>query len=223
MYSDVSASEDIDYQKNFKIVTAKISNLLLMNGVSVKAFRNDELPYFSNLRVDHQKIIVSVLESQFEIYSASYSAGISLRDTAQLSWQAIRRLGYVPSYDFFDKIQKDDFLEIYTLDSIQVFRDINFYRICSYSIEDLVTRPLIDLVDRPAEITEKIYYWVGKVMVGEVTATIDPQIPLHTVRELDSEFKIRTELKIKWYSPMFDNNKRVVALAVIAEAAQVSH
>ncbi|HPI41409.1 MAG TPA: hypothetical protein PLJ21_11435, partial [Pseudobdellovibrionaceae bacterium] len=114
---------------DFKKISESISELCILSGVSVAPYLNPKLKFFSRLNFETQNSVNENLKKQFEIYNAAFVKGVDLKKTAQLSWEALRRLNLVPSHDFFDKISDSNFLEFYDLNLIQIFRDINFYGI----------------------------------------------------------------------------------------------
>lgn len=214
-------SSGIDAHQEFIQLSNQFSQIGLGFGLKMKPYNSEYLPYYSKLPAGFKKQVLEFLKIQIEIFQSAVEKGIDIRNTNQISWEALKRLNLKPAGDLFDKIKETDFLELYDLNVFQIFRDINFYGICGYTIEDLLSRPLQDLVARDVSISKQIMQWIQKFQNGEIRSTIDPQIPIHLIQEIDSDEKMASKLHIKYYSPLFDEKKKIVGIAVVANATEV--
>lgn len=210
-------------ENKFRSITEQIALIGSGLDLRIKPYENADLKYFSKLNLNHQECVLYSLTHQLQIYQTAIKDQINLRNKQQMSWSAMKKLNFIPCNDFFDKVSDTHILEIYDLNLIQVFRDIQFYGICSYSIEDLVSRPLEDLIHRDSAITNQILHWLGLFKQGKITKTIDPEIPKHRITETNSADRIQSNLKIKYYSPLFDIDKKIIGVAVIAEVSDIQY
>ena len=108
---------------------------VLGNKLSVKIvpFRSEDLPYFSKKNNQEKKDILSSLQTVVDVYQSAINSGIEISDSRSLIWHALKKLGLRPSSDLFECIHENDIVEMYN-GSSQIFRSLNFYKLCSLKI-----------------------------------------------------------------------------------------
>ncbi|MCM0605937.1 MAG: hypothetical protein KA715_07580 [Xanthomonadaceae bacterium] len=111
---------------------------------------------------------------------------------------ALEKNGFAADEEFIKQISKDDIVEFYNEDMIQLFRSFNFYKITGYSILDISTLEWFKLWERSQQVLEGLG--------GELMATLAEYIPVksfdtkaYTVREIynssnSAAFKPRASL-----------------------------
>jgi hypothetical protein len=112
--------------------------------------------------------------------------------------KSLEKHGFQLNLDFIKTIEKDQIVEFYTEDMIQLYRSFNFYKITGYSLLDISLHEWYVLWERPRQVLESL--------AGELAETLQTHIPVkefntrkHIVREIlntskSEEFKPRASL-----------------------------
>jgi len=125
--------------------------------------------------------ILSNLTSWSSILS---SAGPLLepKDERVLAKKALNHFGFMTSPRNWEDIQLDEIIEIYNPEGIQLYRSLNFFKTCGYSLLDLCVNEWFVLWERPQAVIHQMHAVVGEVMSGrkkDYAMNIGP----HLIRE----------------------------------------
>lgn len=186
----------------FKRQCVEFSELLAEAGVQVRPFRSLDLPFFSKLDDDRKKRAVSELGFALEVYRETRAEGFEVKDSPKLIWRMLRKLGWTPQSDFFDKVDDDDVIQIYTRDQAAVFYNLNFFKWITYTIEDLYTRPWFELSRRDESAMMKLYEVAVEILSGVRMGTSLLDVPAHRCEEMDSEGMSKFWIQVKYASPV---------------------
>lgn len=91
---------------------------------------------------------------------------------------------------FWKKLEKDDVIEVYSAENIQLFRTFNFFKISSYSLLDLLTNEWYHLWERPSFVMENIVQSVGELVAGKIKTTTPVNFSRHIVKEIYNDDSI---------------------------------
>jgi hypothetical protein len=83
-----------------------------------------------------------------------------LDDSSQLLVIALRELSLKVDPEFYKYIDRNDVLEVYDSEHFQMFRSFNFFRICNYSLDDILAHEWYELFERPESITKDLIGWI---------------------------------------------------------------
>jgi hypothetical protein len=118
--------------------------------------------------------------------------------------------------NIFNLIDEDDVIEIYNDEGIQLYRNITFCKLCSYSLLDLAVNSWDELYDKPTAIKNKIMSKINEVMTTS-EGTVAYEMSSYIQREKFIYAKtLKTFLvKPKFISPLLDNlsGRRVAMLS----------
>lgn len=206
----------------FREQTEELSGYFARNGVNKVPYFSPALTDFRKLNAHEQKSAVQTLGHTLDVFAESELEGADLRDTPQLLWRSLRRLGWTPKSDVFDQIHEDDAVEIYSADHIGLFRNLRCYELLSYSIEQLFSKTWYELVRRDSKITEQLYEAARKFIEGEVRETSDPNIEEHVCFETHSPELLSVWIRFKLFSPLYANG-RFAGLLVTHESKIVQN
>ena len=98
--------------------------------------------------------------------------------------QALNFYGLEFRDEFWTQVQKDDVIEIYNQDQIQVFRTLNFFRITGYSLLDLLTIEWFDLWSRSSVVLTTLLGIAQKTLAGQAVGVNTVEVPSHVVKEI---------------------------------------
>lgn len=195
----------------FKALSKQVSMLLSTEGIQVKAYL-EGLPYFSKLTELQQAKVNKQLEFYAELCSEHINEGYKISDGSTFLWRAFRKLGLTPTSDLFQFLTDESVIEIYSDENIQLFRNLNFFTYCSYSLEELHSREWWHLYERDASVTNAIFEEGNKMFAGSIRGTYRPSMPDHIVRELASEEKLVMQVEFEAMSPLFTNRRPTAAI-----------
>lgn len=207
-------STRLDLTSIFRGQTEKFADFLAKEGVFLKPYLSPELHDFAKLDGRGKSEAVRVLGQTLDVFVEVIASGDNLRDTPQLLWRSLRKLGWIPRSDSFDKIADGDVVEIYSHDHIGLFRNLAFYEGVSYSVETLFSRPWFELTTRePQRLSAEIYELARQVLSGERNETISVDVGTHLCLETCSPEMLQVSLTLKFISPLYANGKIAGLLA----------
>ncbi len=112
------------------------------------------------------------------------AAGVSLRDNRAFVAFNLKKANLYAKDDITSLIHDDHMIEVYDHSDVQVFRSINFFDYCNYSLLDLLAREWMALYERLSSITESIFREIkGSVAAKELRRF---ETPSHIMKERDA-------------------------------------
>lgn len=121
------------------------------------------------------------------------------REFFRLSMRSLR-LSY-PS-DCTQNFVSGDLVEIYDLNRLQVFRNMQFMEYSNYSLIEILSIEWPKLFDRAAAITERMIQFCDQTLWAK-NQTIPFNIPPHYMRELQTDQRQTYEIRFRYISPIF--------------------
>ena len=214
----IDQKEDENLRNSFYKYAKSLSDLARSVGIDLQPVSSPSLPYFSSLPSENKRGVIRAITQYLEICEATIASGHSLLDSRRITWNALKALGLTPCSDFLDKIGDGDIIEIYDTQNLQIFRNFEFFQLCSYTIEEIYCRPWTTLFKRIDEtITTQIVSTVERIVTENKRQTYTLNIPEHIVEEADSPFRLRMNVKLKYLSPLYANGS-INALIAVEEA-----
>ena len=111
-----------------------------------------------------------------------------------------------PEGEDFSFLKQGWVVEIYNLDMIQVYRNYEFFRQCSYDLYTILVNEWHALYERNSQITASIFSNIDRVMKGEVETTPFLNMPDHTLKERYLSHNKIFHSSPKYLTPLFDKN-----------------
>jgi hypothetical protein len=160
----------------------EIYHILAAANIPVRAYTNKALQGLLQSDDAKKQRILQDLKNWKNILM---TCGMSLEnvDERQLASKALGYFGFkIKNLDWIETIAYDEIIEIYSPQGIQLYRSLNFFNTCGYSLLDLYVHEWFVLWERPASIINRIHATVGEVLAGKKT---DTQVPIgpHLIRE----------------------------------------
>src|SRR3989344_3386180 len=126
----------------------KFAHLLSLYKISVRIDSPQASTAWS-LRSDEEKIkIIENFSQNRLMFSEMHLAGVSLRDNRAMLARSMERCKLKSRHNLLDVITNENMVEVYNLENVQLYRSINFFDYCNYSLLDLLTREWFVLYDR---------------------------------------------------------------------------
>ncbi|OFZ18453.1 MAG: hypothetical protein A2X94_00470 [Bdellovibrionales bacterium GWB1_55_8] len=198
--NEIKALED--RVERFRQMSLLYSQMVHEEGILVRPFRSPGLELFANSSPERQLAAIDCLSESLEIFTELRDEGCSLKDTPRLLWRSLNRLRLIPEKDIFDKISDEDVVEIYSLDHRQRFRNLKFFEVCSFSIEDIFAVEWWNVTRRDPEIERKLYDIGQGFVTGKTDKTIEIGIPEHVFEEVNSTELLKCKIQLKYMSPL---------------------
>ena len=128
-------------------------------------------------------------------------AGISLRDNNALLAHTLMRANLFAKEDLPGFVTDQNIVEIYNLDHIQIFRTINFFDLCNYSLLDLLAREWFVLYERLSSVTEHaMREFLQTLESGKLRRL---SVPIHLLKERDSDPRGIFQFDFRYCCPLF--------------------
>ncbi len=205
----------------FRELALEYQDFARQAGVEMLPFRKPSLPLFTTQDENQQLRIVKALEISVQICRNTRAQGQDMRDTPSLTWQALKELKLRPPSDLFSNIHDTSIIEVHSPDGLQIFRNFNFYRYCSYSLEELYCGSWDLLFERAPGILSIMKATLLKLYTGEIQGTHTLSLPVHAVRELASPLQYEIELEMQRVAALYAEGSEHPAATLVIEAARL--
>lgn len=191
--------------EKFRILADQYATFAKRAGIEVMPYRDASLPYFHLLSPDLQQVAIHSLEQNVSVFQELEIQGYSLKDDKQFVWRMLKKLDLTPSSDIFDKQEEGDVVEIYNLEGRQIFRNLRFFQVTSFTLEEILCAHWNEFTKRPEEVTQKLFALMVRLASGQITKTIElqPEIPTHVFEELITARKHLVEISLLFLSPVY--------------------
>lgn len=187
----------------FRLLSLSYQDFAKSAGIALTAFRDPALPYFTALSASQRSRVLDALGICVRVCESARSQGHAMSDSPALTWQAIHQLGLRPTSDIFGVIGDESVIEIHSPEGTQLFRNFNFFRYCSYSVEELYSRPWHELYERDEGLARIIADAARSVYSGEIRSARRFDLPPHGVREISSPSLNEVRLTMEWIAPLY--------------------
>jgi hypothetical protein len=117
---------------------------------------------------------------------------------------------------FMRLMETTDILEMYDLNNIQIFRNMNFMKICGYSLCDIAVHEWPVLFERSQVITKEIEEQIGRAVTLKTIVKLD--VPQHYMKERFSTTRQLVRVNLRYASPIFDYSDQLAGFAVCCKA-----
>lgn len=197
----------------FKALAEALCSLFHDAGIKVRPYIAN-LPFFSVLPTERKSEILKHFGFYLDLCTAQLQEGQSLRDSQTFTWRALKACGLTPGSDFLQRITPGDVVEIYSTTNNQIFRNLEFFDFCSYTLEELFSREWWNLFSRSETVTNNIMNIASSIFAGEHPKGIHYPVLAHTVKEISSPEKFEWNMDIKFLGPL-SSNRTIKALFCI--------
>jgi hypothetical protein len=187
------------------------SNLILLSERLTTLFRHLGIPrnlppenFWNRAQsLSEEKLIEFQLNLQKYVDQCETSITLELPalNDLRLTWYAIRKLNLRGPDDLFSALSEKDCIEIYDKNGVQMYRNFEFFRFCSYSVEELLTAPWYELFARDPEIQKNMQLEAQRVMTIS-REHFRSSIPKHLTDETNPGRR-RVEIEFLTISPLF--------------------
>lgn len=193
----------------FLLLTEKYRALVAKHSVEVPEPSIEILGAFLSAPAEKQLFALESLEFITELYSEAENDpeikmhGVqALKSEVKLAKAAAQKKGLIIADEsIFDHVEDGDLIELFDIRNIQFYRSWSYFKICSYTLFELLLYSWDELFIRPKWVVEQLYKYIGIIyQPGAKLTAID--VPEYVVAE---------RLPSKHFSVLF-NTKYACAL-----------
>lgn len=192
---------DEDFFGNSSLLNQQILDVILSFAATVDLLGHKVVPFsktawkvLNQLTEDQKKQVISHFTNWNKMYSDIILSEPNAEPTEEdilkkekrneyFLRRALDKLGFYVDNDFWKTLENDHVVEIYGEHMIQLYRSLNFFDTCGYSIPDLAAHEWYQLWERPAKIMEELIKGSNEVVSKGLT-TFKPNIPKHLIKEI---------------------------------------
>jgi hypothetical protein len=189
--------------EDFRILLEDMAEFARLHGVVVKPYQTAEIPLYTALPQRQKLAVYKGLRAYYETMVASH-ASTSVLSVPKSAGIMLAKLGLTYDADFLSTLTNEHVLEIYMSESLQVFRNLHFFTLTHYALEDICTRPWFELWERESRVTKILLEMVGQITDFKITGAISIVMPAHEVRDQASRLKSGAILGPMTLVPLFD-------------------
>lgn len=212
-----------DRHEIFRTMTEHFSELSKTVGLDIKPFRGDKPEYFQKMPVGLQDSVIMSFLKSVEVIQEMAALNEPFGSGQKFLWRMLRNMNLRPTRDLFSILEDDDVIEIYQLPQcVQIFRNLKFYKVCSYSLDEILCRPFWDLFQRDEKVTKAIMERVTFATSQIEPRTVEYNIEPYILTEIDSSRCLISEVENKFLSPLFDENHNIVAMVNVMSGRVIS-
>ena len=201
--------ENFDFVEAFRISAEEVAERMSRYGLTVRPYQNATLPHYKSLSTEQQRRSLKNLSVYLQSIKLTEANGDRFDDSGRSLWHALSALGFVPPSDLFAKLPPGVAVEIYDTDGIQVWRNWETMRVCSYTLEEIHTMEWHRRYERDERINALCFQVISDILEGRVSEVYDPKIPTHALLEtcsmegflLDVQFEFLARLKDRQGQP----------------------
>ncbi len=169
-------------------------------GVTIKAYNDPRLPVFSSLSASKQANTLKVLTHQRDFFAMADETGLPL-DSVQIIWRTLNKMGLTPTSDIFDRIEKEDTVEVYEPDGIPSFKNLVFFRFISMTIEEIFSLPWYQQMTASPQLVAYFLEMATRLKLVGFKQTFAPRFNDYSFYEKRGE-KRHIHINLKWISPV---------------------
>lgn len=177
--------------------------------------------YFTSLSEAQQVQVLNNFRFYFEVCSETLAQGATLRDDKVFVWRMFQKMKVHPPSELMSSIQEGEVIEIYNADFIQVFRNLCFFEICSYSLDELLCRPFWELIHRDEKITGLIVEQASKLLTG-FNGVFQFEVPEHVITEIASRAKNRVTVQQRLGATLWNPQGSPIALIALLKVKEIT-
>jgi hypothetical protein len=148
-----------------------------------------------------------------------HASGVSLRDNLAFVGHSLQLANMFAKDDLSTLMTNDHMIEVYNLNDIQIFRSINFFDYCNYSLLDLLAREWMSLYERMSSVTESIFKEIhGTVAAKELRRF---STPAHVMKERDASPCGVFRTDFLYCCPLFSGPDQIAGYLLVLDVTEL--
>ena len=203
----------------FQELILAFAQMASREGVTVVPYEGDAPKHFPLLPESLQLAVVQHFRDYVHVASEVLEHGGALRDDQIFLWRFLRRLRFHPPSNLMDAMAEGEIIEVHDRNLVQIFRNLRFFELCSYTLDDLLCRPFFELLERDNKITEYLLEQVDALFKSAPRTIQHMAVDEHTVVEKESSHRLVLRVRQRLMAPLRGTvGGEVVAIATFIPA-----
>ncbi|MGE3973372.1 MAG: hypothetical protein AB7F59_02465 [Bdellovibrionales bacterium] len=195
-------SLDIDYVYELSTLLNQFCELIKKKNIYLIP-TTSEFSLYRKLNPEKQRAIYDGFLAYYTGCLGALNSGAHLDDDRTLALWVLKSLNWRFHPDLFGHLTKNDVIEIYNKDSVQIFRTFNFFNLISYTLEEILCYEWWELYRRPEFIQKELVTQGTRILEKKVEETLFNFAPNHEVEEIFSVKRNIAEISEKLVSPPY--------------------
>lgn len=196
------------YHSQFIETSERFSTMAMVDGFDLIPYRDPSLPYFSSLLPEQQHQILQQMDLMIDLGSQLHTEKRSIRGS-QYAWAFCKALGVLPPHDLYSRIPDNSVIDIYDANHKLIFACLDFFEMVSYSLEELYSRPWMDLFIREnSEVFGKLWALSNEMLAGKYKGPVDTSHYESSVIRESAYPELRwARMQPRLFAPLFKDHK----------------
>lgn len=191
-------STDYNPVNEFRELADAVVTLCARYEVQVRSYANPELPLFSALSPAAQEKALRGLRTYLASLKMVEDHDEDLRDDQRSLWYALSTLGLLPPSQLFSLFKSGEVIEIYDMEGFQIWRNFNFLKICSYTLEEMYSIEWHRRYRRSSEKSQECLEKIGLLMSQKSPEIYNALIGEHILEETESRERLMLSARHDW-------------------------
>ena len=213
--SDQPSTDELELNLRKKLIQLALA--FTQKGFPVKAFHEETWQDFHKFPLEKKRKIFGDFSSFYDIYMPVLQQPGSPNENGKLLWAAMKKFGLRPCADFFSQLEEGNIVEFYGPSGCQIFHNINFWEVSSYTFLEMFSYPFTELWTRDAATFEETKQVAIDGFSGKFKNTVNAHLPQQFLIEAFSEGKYIIQLDFTKFSPLYDSEGAIAALAIVSQ------
>lgn len=216
----IALRQDSYFDKNseFRATADKITALASKYDIKIKGYHDADLPLFNALSSQKQNEVLLFIKMYHQSLVETEAAGERLDNNAKAIWCSLSSMGLMPPSELFSKFTPAAAIEIYDTAGLQIWRNFNTMKYCSYTLEEIYSIEWFNRYARDADKTTECFAKVGALLEGKTPAVFYPDIASHILEETCSIDKLKLEVHYDLFSILKNRDGKIAAWLVMSTA-----
>lgn len=205
-------SEDDLLVTEFRSLAENVACLLTNEKVRAIPYHESHLPHFSALSSEKKRQACHDIKCYLQSLEAVLAGNGSLRDKRSL-WTALKFFGFTPTSDIFELINAEDAIEIYNAEGLQIWRNLGFMEVCSYSLEEVFCYTWQERYERHPEAMSKLVTILENMKTDRPPRTVRADVNNMLVEVFSME-KLIIDVHHEYMSPVMDSDRQMAGFVI---------
>lgn len=167
--------------------------------------------------VKRLEAIAGVLRNMIHAIGICEEKDINPWDEREFFHISMQAMGISYPMDMLKKVEKEDLIEAYDSERLQIFRNLRFMETSAYSLIEVSSQSWPELFKRSSAITEAMISWSDEKL-WERNAVVPFTIPEHYIKEYMASSPQVIHIKFKYIAPLFLGPNRPYGFACSCRA-----
>lgn len=212
------------------LMKAKISRLFLLEDTLINAAAKYDLRLHrspAGIQAQLQSLSPQMLDSVqrslnllLNSFAKCQEEGADPWDDREFFCLSMQAMGVQFPSDFLKKLDRDDLIEGYDMNRIQIFRNMRFMETSSYSLLEILSYEWPLLFARASAITDKIISHCDELL-WSANRTIPVHVAKHWIHEIRSAERQVCEVTFKYMTPLFSGPGKPAGVIATCQARAI--